>query len=220
MRSRTLRLAGLVPAAVLIVMLFVAPAYAQQSYSSGWYTLGPGQTVEWDMTYPGSSSPTIASTLDVAQSPMNAIRVAVYTDAQWQQLAAGQSPTPIGYGTQMRDTNNNLTYGGDLLWQVGTPYGGLYHLQFTNTTQQPAYYHVMLTGLGAITPYSTSLVGQPGTTPATSPAMAEAAPSSSTASQAPSTLPVTGGSAALGALLAAGLALLAGGFMVKRLRVS
>jgi hypothetical protein len=176
--------------------------------------------VEWDMTYPGSSSPTIAGTLDVAQSPMNSIMVTVYTDAQWQQLAAGQSPTPIGYGTQSRDVNDNLLFGGDLIWQVGTPYGGLYHLQFTNTTQQPAYYHVMLTGLGSITPYSTSLVGQPGTAAPASPAMAQAAPSSTTASQAPTTLPVTGSPSALGALSVAGLALLAGGFMVKKLRLS
>ena len=220
MQNRVLRFAGLAPAVVLVVMMFVAPAYAASSFTSGWYTLGPGQTVEWDLSYPGNGNPSSnnTATLQVVEVPTGSVQFKVWTDAQWQQLAAGQSPTEIGDGTQMRDVNNNLLYNGNLIWQAGTPEAGFYHIQFTNTTQQNASYQVMLTGVGSITPYSTTMASQQTSNPAmTQPAMAQAGANPTAAQGAPTTLPVTGSnSSALLGLAVVGLALIAGGVFVKR----
>jgi hypothetical protein len=160
MRSGALRITGLVAAAMVVAAVTVAPAYAQP-YASGWYTLAPGQYTEWDLVYPGNGNPAYnnTATVDVTEVPTGAIGFKVFTDAQWKQLAGGQTVTEIGDGTQSRDSNNNLLYNGDLLWQAGTPQGGLYHIQFYNGTGQPAQYRVSLIGVGTIYPYSGAAVG-------------------------------------------------------------
>ncbi len=157
MRNRALRITGLVAAAMVVAAVTVAPAYAQ-TYASSWYTLAPGQYTEWDLIYPGNGNPTSnnTATVDVSEVPTGAIGFKVFTDAQWKQLASGQTVTEIGDGTQSRDSNNNLLYNGDLLWQAGTPQGGLYHIQFYNGTVQPAQFRVSLTGVGTIYPYAGS----------------------------------------------------------------
>jgi hypothetical protein len=157
-----LRLAGLIPAAVLVALMFVVPTYAQQATSSGWYTLAPGQTVEWDMTYPGNGNPTnnYTATLEVAESPTNAVQVRVWTDTQWLQMAGGQTVTEVGDGTQSMGANNTLLYNGDLLWQTGTPSNEYYHIQFTNATQQNASYHITLSGAAWIAPFKVATVAQ------------------------------------------------------------
>ena len=162
MRSKTLRLAGLIPAILLVAMMFVVPAYAQQTTSSSWYTLTPGQTVEWDMLYPGNGNPGVnnTATLEVAESPTNAVQFRVWTDTQWLQMAGGQTVTEVGDGTQSMGANNTLLYNGDLMWQTGTPQNQYYHIQFTNVTQQSASYQITFIGTGSIAPYKVAVAAQ------------------------------------------------------------
>jgi hypothetical protein len=158
MRNKAVRVACLVAAAMVVAAVMVAPAGAQSS-PSGWYTLAPGQYAEWDLNYPGNGNPTSnnTATVDVAEAPTASIGFKVYTDPQWQALAAGQTVAEVGDGTQSRGSNNTFLYNGDLLWQAGTPQGGIFHIQFYNGTTQFAQYSVTLIGVGSIYPISATI---------------------------------------------------------------
>ncbi len=121
-------------------------------------------------------------------------------------------PDARGYGKQDLNKAKRRKYGGAVMWEVGMPNASLYHLQFTNVTQQDAFYDVSLTGFGSITPYPVSLVSLPvSNPPAAQPVLAQAG------AGAPLTLPVTGGnlSAFLG-IFGVSVVLIAAGLAVRR----
>ncbi len=157
MRNEAARITGLVAAAMVVAAVMAAPACAQSA--SGWYTLAPGQYAEWDLNYPGNGNPTSnnTATVDVAEAPAASISFKVYTDPQWQALAAGQTVAEVGDGTQSRGSNNTFLYNGDLVWQAGTPQGGIFHIQFYNGSAQFAQYSVTLIGVGSIYPISATI---------------------------------------------------------------
>jgi hypothetical protein len=230
MRSKVWRTAGVIIAVLMAVAVPMMSASAQNSGPT-FYTLNPGQTVEWDLHYNGSNNTAV---VEVAAMPQGSVGFNVFTNQQWINADTG---TPIGKGTQWSrvDTSSGqriLQNNGDLMWETGQSAAEVYHIQVYSTASQPVQYSITATGagvdsLGPFAPQKSTIQlaqAQPGTSNATTQAQTATGTSSAiaqtgttgAASQAPRTLPVTGGAEELALFICAGAMLVAAGWLVRR----
>lgn len=231
MRYSTSRSAGLVLALVAAILLVASPACAagpaQQAGPVGgmynWYTLAPGQSVEWVFHYPGHGD---AALIAFGIDPANAITINVYTDEQWRSLGAGIWPVePVGRGTpgtlDAWSDSQDLIKNGSLFWEAVTWPEVIFHIQMTNASQGEARYWIAQSGPGAgqLAPYAPIAPVSP---PAPAPAAAQpqpaapagqVSPGAASGAPPPQTLPITG-AGALG-LLAVGVMLAAAGWRLR-----
>jgi hypothetical protein len=233
------RSAGLALVLAAEVLFVVSPAYAiglpQQAGGVGgmnnWYTLTPGQSVEWVFHYPGSNNPALIA---FGTDPANSIVVNIYDDEQWRALGAGEWPVePVGRGTSGTidkwSGNQDLIDNGNLFWEAVAGPAVLFHIQMTNSSQGPSRYWIAQGGSGAgeLIPYSPVAAASPSSQPTTTvptaatqtqpqqPATVGQTLSSGAGtqrSQPPQTLPITG-SASLILSSGAGLVLIAVGWL-------
>jgi len=237
------RSAGLALVLAAVVLFSVSPATAsgllQQAAGdvggmNNWYTLVPGQSVEWVFHYPGSKAPALIA---FGMDPANSIAVNVYDDEQWRSLGAGEwSLEPVGRGTSGTldkwSGNQDLINNGNLFWEAVAGPAVLFHIQMTNASQGPSRYWIAQGGPGAgeLSVYSPVAAARPTSQPTVTvptaaaqtrpqqPPTAGQTPSSVAGvqrSQPPQTLPVTG-NASLSLSFAAGLMLLAAGCLLQR----
>jgi hypothetical protein len=217
MSGKSTHALGFVLVAIMALGLAVAPVSATvPSQTTGgapggiynWYTLAPGESAEWVLHYPGNDAPALIA---FGVDPANAIAVKVYDDWQWRAVGAGDtSVEPIGRGTQGTmgkwDTNNEVAKAGNLFWEANAKAPVVFHIQVTNTSQQPAQYWIAQTGPGVgeltpVSPLTLAYQSQPLPSPTPQPAAqpkarvtAQAqAPESGAAGPPPLVLPVTGG---------------------------
>jgi hypothetical protein len=230
---------ALVLAAVVLVTVGLAYASAPPQQGGGtvggiynWYPLGPGQSVEWLFHYPGGDNPALIA---FGTDPVNSITINVYNDEQWRDLGVGQWwIEPVGRGTSGTldkwTGEQDLIDNGDLFWEAEPGAAALFHIQITNASQGPARYWIAQGGSagGELAPYSPIVAAGPTSQPTAAvsaaviqpqqPVAAGQTPSGVTGvqgSQPPLTLPVTGG-VSLILLTGAGLALVAGGWLLGR----
>jgi hypothetical protein len=184
---------------------------------NNWYTLQPGQSVEWVFRYPGNDDPALIA---FGVKPENALTVNVYDDSQWQDLLAGDtSVVPVGKGTtgtiygwtwpQYQDLMRN----GKVFWEAKSNRGVRFHLHLINPTKQPLQYWIAQAGPGAGPLSSAHAVAAQATE-------ASPAPTPSGAGQAvaaPPYLPASGAAWTWG-LLMAGASLVAAGRLLRRTR--
>jgi LPXTG-motif cell wall-anchored protein len=224
MNGKSVRIAGLMLAVMMVLVLAVVPAYAASSAQASmpaWNTLAPGQTVEWDFAYTGNANGSAMVLLGM--NPANSVGFNVYTDSQWRALSdPTQTVNPIGKGTQTmfshHDGTVDILYNGDLTWGTDQVPGETFHIQVYSTSQQPAQYSFTQSGAGAggLVPFVQMAMTQP---PAAAQPIAVAQATGTKASpvqQGPLTLPVTGGSELIWLFGAAGVALLAAGWLARR----
>ena len=232
MRGKVWRAAGIILAALIAVAVPMISASAQSSGPT-YYTLNPGQTVEWDLHYNGSDNTAV---IEVGAIPQGSVGFNVFTNQQWINADTG---TPIGKGTQWSqiDTSSGeriFQNNGDLMWETGQSAPETYHIQVYSNASQPIQYTITATGagvdsLGPFAPQKPTIQlaqAQPGTSSAMTQAQTATGTSSAVAlaqtgttgaaSRAPRTLPVTGGAEELALLFSAGTALVAAGWLVRR----
>lgn len=227
MRGQSFRVLGLAIAVLMGLVFAVVPAFAQSGTGGGqgvWYTLAPGQSQEWIFQYTGNKDRAVVELASNGAHNGQDVLFKVYTDQQWRSLASDSTVTPIGAGTvgKKTDTNGTVTYqnNGDLLWETGSTEGQTFHIQVYSTVNQPVQYWISATGagIGFFGPaQGVQLVTAfPGNQTSNQQQMAQVQPAQGTTQgRAPRTLPVTGASD-LSVLFAAGLALIASGWVLSR----
>jgi hypothetical protein len=129
-------------------LVSVTPACPMQTQSQApartgignWQTLN-GQPQEFDFSYIGGNLP---ARINVGANPSNSVAFNVYTDKQWQGLAAGNTDiVPVGKGTPNSDEPGNL------FWQAQSDVGDHFHVQVFQLTPEPAQFWIQVTGSGA-----------------------------------------------------------------------
>jgi hypothetical protein len=209
------------------VALAVTPAGAAGLHPQGgdafgginnWYTLQPGQSVEWVFRYLGNSDPALIA---FGVNPEHALTVNVYDDGQWQDFLAGDtSVVPVGKGTtgtiygwtwpQYQD----LMHNGKLFWEAKSNRGVKFHLHLINPTQQPLQYWIAQAGPGAgqlSSAHAMAAPATPGSPPPIPSGAGQAVP-------APVYLPPSGAPLLQG-LVAAGAVLMVAGRLLRRPKV-
>ncbi len=99
----------------------------------------PAQPGQYDFQYSGGNLPV---EVEVAADPGDSVGFNVYTDEQWQHLAANPAIEPIGRGTRNAHAANHLT------WAMKTGPAGLYHVQVYQTGPRPGEYSIVVRGQG------------------------------------------------------------------------
>jgi hypothetical protein len=150
--------------ATVILLAGIGPIAAAESLGSGpdaalapgngWTPLAVGQQIWYDFNYTGDGSQVL---VDLAVSPNNAARFAVWTPATLATRAAGNVPKPVGVGSSDSYVN------GDLVWTGAFNEPGTYYIVVDQTG--PVAGGVLLTvigsGVSARTPPPTTAVPAP-----------------------------------------------------------
>jgi LPXTG-motif cell wall-anchored protein len=172
--------------------------------ANNWHTLC-GQSAVFTFQYSGNDDPV---QLDLSMSPANSVKFSVFTRQQWGDFGRVSDVEPVGRGTAPdSDTTDRLT------WNGTSTTGETYFVLVEQTTTQNPGFTLTLSGSGG-----SGLRYVPASRPSMQeqPMLASAQPAES-AGAPPLTLPVTGASA-LPMLLAAGSALITGGWLLRRRR--
>lgn len=236
---------GIPFALLLLLVLAVAPAYAQGAQGcltnvsnpanafgmNSWQTLC-GQPAIFSFNYSGDNDP---ARLEMATMPQNAANFYMFTQTEFNKginqtdILNGGGDTnnarfvdtlavPFGSGTQTTiktsDGSTAFLNNGNLTWTGGTTFSGTYYVVVRPTTNQPVSFWINPTGSGISNFHYVSSVGT-SQQPMQQLAMATTGTNLG-ASQAPRLLPRTGGEFEAMQLLAAGAALVAGGWFLRR----
>ncbi len=153
MRSKVWQVSGVLLAALLLLASPAMSAFAQGSGQT--YTLNPGQTVEWVLSYNGSDNPAMVT---VAAMPQGSVGFNVFTNNQWVN---SNTANPIGMGTQWTKFDSSqgqsvVQNNGNLTWETGQSGPETYHIQVYSRANQPVQYTLTATGAGVngIAPYA------------------------------------------------------------------
>jgi len=101
------------------------------------------QPGRYDFWYNGDNLPV---EIELAATPGDSEGFNVYTDEQWQHLAANPAIVPVGKGT------SNAHLFGHLTWAMKAVPPGLFHVQVYQTGPRPGEYSIAIRGQGVSGP--------------------------------------------------------------------